>query len=741
MISRTRGLMLFGTTALAMVALAPAHTGESRPTGLARVVRQTEATIGRAAAVVGNAVYGALLPFPRQDRQAQADELKPIGPAAALPQGVQEGSALHQAFLVAAADSRMRDLGYDPTGIEDALAAYKAGNVAAGDAIASRLSDPTVRAALEWLALRDSSGKVSMTRLDAFRQAHPLWPAKSWFRHQSEARLFFSSDPKAVERFFAAAQPVTVLGKLALARAWKSDNRTAEAADLARAVFRDDDLGGAIEARFKADFGPELTRADYKYRADKLLYKEQIAPAIRYAALAGEDELALAKARAAVILDVGADKAIAAVPDALRHDPGLILAQVQKLRREDKLMEAAQLMQSAPKDAASLIDGDDWWTERRVLARRLLDNGNINAAYVVCATHAAASSDMKIEAEFHAGWIALRFMSDPVRATYHFARAAKLSETPLSISRISYWQGRTAEAAGDPEAADRFYRRAAEHGSTFYGQLARQMLGITATPVSEPPVEATAGDRDEAVRVIELLYAAGAREPANALAIDAAQSLGDGRQARALASVVRKEGDAHVALTVGKLMGQRGIAVDTLAFPTFGIPPYEALQNSAARPVVYAIARQESAFMPSVVSRAGAKGLMQMVDATARHTATKAGLPFDPARLTSDPAFNAQLGAAHLGELIAEQDGSLILTFAAYNAGGGRVKQWIDAYGDPRSPGVDPVDWVERIPFTETRNYVQRVIANVAMYEAIFADQAKAATAAAAPRPDRQAKL
>ncbi len=741
MISRTRGLLLLCSTALATITLVPAHTGELRPSGFGGVVRQTEASIERAAAAVGNAVYGVLRPFPKQDAaQAQLQGMKPIGPVADLPQAVQEGSALRQAYLIAAADGRMRDLGYDPTGIEDALIAYRTGNLAAGDAIASRLADPTVRTALEWLALRDASGKVSTTRLEAFHQSHPEWPAKAWFRNQSEARLYYSSDARAVERFFAGSSPATVLGRLALAKAWKLDNRPAEASELARAVFRDSDLGGAIEARFKADFGAELTKGDYKYRADKLLYKEQVAASMRYAALAGGDVLALEKARAAVIFDVAADKAIAAVPEALRRDPGLILAEVQKLRREDRLMEAAELMQSAPKDAASLIDGDDWWTERRVLARRLLDNGNVNAAYVVCATHAAVSPDVKIEAEFHAGWIALRFMNDPARATYHFARAGRLAETPLSISRIGYWQGRTAEASGDAVRAEGFYRRAAEYGSTFYGQLARQMLGITATPVSEPPVEATAGDRDEAVRVIELLYAAGARDAANALAIDAAQALADGRQARALAGVVRKEGDAHIALTVGKLMGQRGVAVDTLAFPTFGIPSYEALQNSAARPVVYAIARQESAFMPAVVSKAGAKGLMQIIDATARSTAAKAGVPFDPARLTSDPAFNAQLGAAHLGELIAEQNGSLILTFAAYNAGGGRVKQWIDAYGDPRSPGVDPVDWVERIPFTETRNYVQRVMANVTMYEAIFADEARTAAGSALKR-DRQAKL
>ena len=162
--------------------------------------------------------------------------------------------------------------------------------------------------------------------------------------------------------------------------------------------------------------------------------------------------------------------------------------------------------------------------------------------------------------------------------------------------------------------------------------------------------------------------------------------------------------------------------VDALSFPDYGVPSFEPLQNSAATSVVYSVARQESAFDPAAESAAGAKGLMQMILSTAKRTAERAGVAFDPKRLLTDAAFNAQLAARHLGELLAEQKGSYILTFAAYNAGGKHVKEWLDAYGDPRKPGVDPVDWVERIPFSETRNYVQRVIENLAVYQARFGE-------------------
>ena len=744
MIGKRRWLILLATSALCAVALVPVRVGDARVPGWVEVFHDSGLVLKRAGSVVRQAYldFRWWHPGDRSKQVADAPSAVPTpqaGPVLDKPQAAQDGSALKQAYVAALADERVRALGYDPANIGDALAAYRADNLVGGDALAARISDPLVRTALEWVALRDVAQKIGMERLDAFEHAHPDWPTPTWFRHQAEARTARMRDAVSVMRFYEAAPPVTAAGKFALAKALKSAGRVADGTKLARALFRESDLQPYLEGQFKAEFGADLTRGDYKYKADRLMYKEQAPAALRYAVSAGPDVVALEKARAAVIAEApSSDKAIAAVPDSLRKDPGLILAEVQKLRRADKLMDAANLMQSAPRDRAALIDGDEWWTERRLLARKLLDNGNTNAAYVICATASPSSNEDRIEADFHAGWIALRFMNDPPRATYHFSRAAKLAETPTSIARIAYWQARTAAAVMAPDAlsqADAFYRKAAAYGATYYGQLSRQALGLAEDPLHVSAREAVGLARDDAVRTVELLYAAGEKDSATALASDMAGSSNDERQLAALAAVVQAQGDAHLALTVGKVMGQHGFALDQLAYPTYGIPRYDALQGSAPVPVVYSIARQESAFLPAVVSKAGAKGLMQMIDSTARHTATKAGLPFDGNRMLTDAAFNAQLGAAHLGELLAEQGGSYILTFAAYNAGGGRVKQWIEAYGDPRKPGVDPIDWVERIPFTETRNYVQRVMANVGMYEAIFAEKARGGKA------DREAKL
>ena len=744
MIGKRRWLILLATSALCAVALVPVRVGDARVPGWVEVFHDSGLVLKRAGSMVRQAYLDFRWWHPGDRPRQVADTPSAVpapqtGPVLDKPQAAQDGSALKQAYVAALADERVRALGYDPANIGDALAAYRADNLVGGDALAARISDPLVRTALEWVALRDVAQKIGMERLDAFEHAHPDWPTPTWFRHQAEARTARMRDAVSVMRFYEAAPPVTAAGKFALAKALKSAGRVADGTKLARALFRESDLQPYLEGQFKAEFGADLTRGDYKYKADRLMYKEQAPAALRYAVSAGPDVVALEKARAAVIAEApSSDKAIAAVPDSLRKDPGLILAEVQKLRRADKLMDAANLMQSAPRDRAALIDGDEWWTERRLLARKLLDNGNTNAAYVICATASPSSNEDRIEADFHAGWIALRFMNDPPRATYHFSRAAKLAETPTSIARMAYWQARTAAAVMAPDAlsqADAFYRKAAAYGATYYGQLSRQALGLAEDPLHVSAREAVGLARDDAVRTVELLYAAGEKDSATALASEMAGSSNDERQLAALAAVVQAQGDAHLALTVGKVMGQHGFALDQLAYPTFGIPRYDALQGSAPVPVVYSIARQESAFLPAVVSKAGAKGLMQMIDSTARHTATKAGLPFDGNRMLTDAAFNAQLGAAHLGELLAEQGGSYILTFAAYNAGGGRVKQWIEAYGDPRKPGVDPIDWVERIPFTETRNYVQRVMANVGMYEAIFAEKARGGKA------DREAKL
>ena len=606
----------------------------------------------------------------------------------------------------------------DVTGLREAIAAYRAGDLKSGDAAAQTTTNPNARTAADWAALRLMPRETGLERIMAFLKAQPDWPTAGALRRRAEEAIFYDKRPPAeVIAWFTTRRAETALGKWALARALQASGAAPRATTLVREIWREADLAPALEAALRKDFPDALTRADHKARSDRLFYKENDSASQRAAALAGPDVLALAKARETI-----SDKTLAALTPELRKDPSLQFAQIQKLRRDNKIADAAKAMLEAPRDPALLVSPDDWWTERRTLARKLLDIGDARTAWRIAAEHSAQAKDQRIDAEFHAGWIALRYLSDAALAAPAFERAASLAESPISIARAAYWQGRAAEALGKQAEAQRFFEKAATQPIAYYGQLALTRLGRGKLAMRQPARIARGDDRIMAIRVVELLGALDQKDLATPLATESARTLEDEAQLAALGAVAARARDARTTLMVGKLGGQRGFLLDETAFPIFGIPAYEPLTRSATPALVYAIARQESSFEAKAQSGAGAKGLMQMLPSTARRTAQRAGVPFDERRLLTDASFNAQLGAAHLGELMAEHPGSLMLTFAAYNAGGRRVKEWIAAYGDPRDPAVDPIDWVERIPFTETRNYVQRVTENLEVYRLRFGE-------------------
>ncbi len=601
-----------------------------------------------------------------------------------------------------------------------AAALYRKGDQAGGDAIAREIADPIQRVAADWAALR-LTPRLDDRRLAAFIAAHPQWPGAEWVRAEQEAHVYTQhAGAKVVAALFADDPPRTTAGKLAAARAALESGRPNDASAIVRALWRDSDLDPWTEGAVLKEFGSELTRADHKYRADRLLYAEKTGAALRAAALAGADEVALAQARIAAMTGPLTARAIAAVPAALQNDPGFLFAHVQDARRGNRALEAAAWLARAPKEASALIDGDKWWSEQRMVARELLDLGQFQKAYEICVAAAPTSVPARIDAAFHTGWIALRFLNNASEAAKRFAAASAIAETPLSIARAAYWQGRAAEALAKGDEARRFYERAAHWPIAYYGQLAAKRLGYTQLALRKPTTVAAGDSRDEATRVVELLYAAGLDDLATSLAEAAAERWRDEAQVAALAQVVAAHGDATTNVEFGKIVTERGFPLDATAFPTFGVPNFTPLAHSADLASVYAVARQESEFAWRAVSGAGAKGLMQILPSTALSTARRAGVAFDSNRLSSDPAFNTQLGAAFLGQLLDDEGGSLELALAAYNAGGGRVAQWIAAYGDPRTGKIDPVDWVERIPFDETRDYVERVSENLGIYRARF---------------------
>jgi soluble lytic murein transglycosylase len=348
-----------------------------------------------------------------------------------------------------------------------------------------------------------------------------------------------------------------------------------------------------------------------------------------------------------------------------------------------------------------------------------MDKGEFKAAYEAASHHGAETPAQRIEAEFHAGWLALRFLDQPGTAAAHFGEAANIAATPISVARAAYWQGRAAEAAGAQADARLHYQRAADRPITYYGQLAREKLALPVnlrSPERLTDEERRSFETQPAIQALKLLHQIGETELAITLFTDLAQTLNDPAQLDALAGIAADQGNARALLSVGKTAVQRGFPLDAHAYPLVGIPSFDPVGDQVETAMVYAIARQESAFNPKALSTAGARGLMQLMPATAKRTAERFGLGFDVKRLIDDPVYNARVGSAHLGELMEDWKGSHILAFASYNAGGGNVMKWIKAYGDPRKPGVDEVDWIERIPFYETRNYVQRVMENLRVY-------------------------
>jgi soluble lytic murein transglycosylase len=323
------------------------------------------------------------------------------------------------------------------------------------------------------------------------------------------------------------------------------------------------------------------------------------------------------------------------------------------------------------------------------------------------------------------GWIALRYLNDPRRAMAHFIHIDEGCANPITLARANYWRGRAAEALGDFAAMRMNYGAAARQSTAYYGQLARARLGTNLMEVSksqpdEAPDEAKAKPSDEIVRAADMLYTLGERDTVVSFVVDLAEDSNDVATLSAVADVTGRHNDARAMLELGKTALGRGLPVEAYAFPTIGIPAHTPVGPAIDRSVTYSVARTESDFNQKDKSSANAVGLMQVTPEAGRDTAKRFGVEYDWDRMVSDPVYNTQMGEAELSALLSEYKGSHIMTFAGYNAGRGRVRDWIKAYGDPRDPNVDAVDWVERIPFSETRNYVQRVMENLAVYRARF---------------------
>jgi peptidoglycan lytic transglycosylase len=596
-----------------------------------------------------------------------------------------------------------------------------------GEATATRdrIADPAAQKLVEWFILRHPETTATFSRYVAFVAANPEWPSTALLRRRAEARLWEERSDAATVRGFIGDRPASAKGKLALARVLLAEGDRDGAARLARDAWRSDELSERLETDASETFRDLLNRDDHRARMDRRIGAKDLAGAKRAAKRIGGDELAIVKACAAV--KAKADKAKDTLDDVAveaRQDLGYALCRIQWMLAKDQVDDAARLMVAASPATMALQDTDQWWRERRSLARKLLDQGKFQTAYDVIRPAALPANEYyRSDYHFMCGWIALRYLDDPATAARHFARIDEGQTNPTVLARASYWRGRAAETLGDKDSMRSNYEAAARYPTAYYGQLARARLGRDQIELRAPsPVLASAGasTTDERVRAAEMLYEIGERDVVLYFAADLGEQSSDVAVLEALGELTGRRNDARAMLQIGKPALGRGLALDHYAFPTIGIPPHRQVAPEIERSIIYSVARTESAFDQRDKSAANAVGLMQVTPEAGRDTAKRFGVSYDWDRMVSDPVYNTQMGAAELSALLSEYKGSHIMTFAGYNAGRGRVRDWVKAYGDPRDPKVDPVDWVERIPFSETRNYVQRVMENLAVYRKRF---------------------
>lgn len=586
--------------------------------------------------------------------------------------------------------------------------AQKDGSVVSRAGVAAKLA--------RWKDYVSDRPTGDFARMTAFVAANPDWPRGALILRHAEEAISAATPQDALLAWFKDRAPVSADGGMAYAGALLAAGQTEAAAQVARQTWIDQGFGVLQERAFLARFSGLLEPGDHWRRLDRLLWDRQEGPARRMLLRVDAAHRELAQARLALENDRdGAEEMLAKVPPALRDDPGLIYDRVRWRRRHDLDAQAIDLLSHPVHDR---VRPELWWRERSILARRALQEGLISRAYQVAAENGLSEQNGAdwAEAQFLSGWIALRFLNDPDTARQHFERMWSGVATSLSRARAAYWAGRANEALGQADAAREWYTRGARYLTAYYGQLAAARLDRNHWPLpAEPRPTAEDVRRFEArepVQAIRLLAEAGDTRLMGPFFLrldDLAASPGERVLLARLADHV---GRRDLAIVLARRSDRDGVPLVEAGWP---LVPISSQADGPEKALILALIRQESAFHPDAVSEAGARGLMQLLPSTAAPVAKAIRMAFSPRRL-DDPAYNIRVGSAYLDDLLTRFQGSYILALSSYNAGPSRVRQWMQDMGDPREKSVDVVDWIESIPYTETRNYVQRVMESVEIY-------------------------
>lgn len=571
------------------------------------------------------------------------------------------------------------------------------------------------RDVIDWQRLRAGTGQLA--EYEAFLARHPDWPGLPLLREKAEAQVALAEDPARVLAWFASGLPQTGTGALAQVRALLAVGRVAEAETEAMRAWPSLPFT-ATEEDALAALLPEAVGFTHELRLETLLWEGRATEAARMLLRVDNDLQALARARLAVQTDAkGVTAIIKAVPASRAGDAGLAHDRFIWRMQKDLYDDALELILAKSASVETLGRPLAWAERRAVLTRYLLRKGRAKEAYEVAANHHLTVGVNFIDLEFLAGFIALRKLEDPATALAHFRHLETGVKTPISQARAHYWQGRALEALG--QDAKPSYQAAARHQTAYYGLLAAERLGLMldssllAEP-SAPAWKAAGYMKSSVLEAVQILLAAGDRTLAKRFLLHLGESQDETGLAQ-MADMALDWDEPHLALLVAKAAAERGLILPHAYFP---VPEFVPDGLAVSRALALSIARRESEFDPAARSSADARGLMQVLPGTAKLMAEKLGVTHEVEKLLTNPAYNVSMGAAYLAEMAEEFGPSVALIASGYNAGPGRPRRWIGEFGDPRSPDVDVVDWVETIPFAETRTYVMRVAEGVVIYRA-----------------------
>jgi len=633
------------------------------------------------------------------------------------------------ASLTALAQADNNSPSTDQSAALAALASARSGDWPQAYAKAGQLKDPLPLKMVRWLDYIRSNAGYRFADIAAFIDQNPDWPQQKKLLRRAEEGLGVQSDDIAAD-WLKRYPPVSAAGKARAAELMITRGDAEAGTAALRTAWIEGDFTPAEEhrlvTRFSATFRPE----DNAKRLERLIYDGESEAARRMFPLVSADQRAVAEARLALASEgANLEKVLAKVPAQLRSDPGLAFDEARWQRKKGNYDGAAQLLLA---HADNPVSPSTWWDERQQVARRLMLAGNADLAYRLVEQHGMKDGAGYCDAEFLTGYIMLRYRNDPAGAFERFSRTLARATTSYAKARGAYWAGRAAEALGKQELATKLFTAGADNMATFYGQLAAHQLGKDAPPrpVPEPTPDSAAQARFEAqelVRATQLFFAAGDRDHVGKFLLHLADTAKAPLDYAMLASLAESNGRIDLAIAVARRSNEAGMPLMVHGYPVTSLPS----GGSAEPSLLFAIVRQESAFSPVATSRVGARGLMQLMPGTAANVASKLQLPFSLDRLTSDGGYNIQLGRSYIETLIEDFGGSYPLAIAAYNAGPGRIKQWLRAFGDPRGRDIGMVDWIESIPFNETRTYVHRVLENLQVYRGQKSDNAAAFSLAA----------